>query len=63
MAWTQADVDRIKAAIARGEKTVQFADRSVTYRSLDEMFKTLQAIEAELGEAPKRRTVVVDGGF
>lgn len=37
MAFTQTDLDAIRTAIARGERVVQFADRSVTYRSMDEL--------------------------
>jgi hypothetical protein len=37
VAYTQAQLDAIQAAIAKGERTVQFADRSVTYRSMDEL--------------------------
>lgn len=39
MAWTQAHLDAIDAAIASGELTVHFGDRSTTYRSADELFK------------------------
>jgi hypothetical protein len=48
MAWTQADRDALKAAIAKGEKQVAYADRSVTYRSLDEMTQALALIESDL---------------
>jgi predicted DNA-binding transcriptional regulator AlpA len=48
MAWTQAEIDALKTAIAKGEKQVTFADRSVTYRSLDEMLTALQLMEAEV---------------
>ena len=51
MAWTQADLDAIEEAIASGEKTVQFQDRSVTYRNLDELFRARDAIKASLGSA------------
>jgi hypothetical protein len=49
MAWTQTDADNLKAAIAKGERSVSFADRTVTYRSVSEMREALSMIEAELG--------------
>jgi hypothetical protein len=48
MAWTQADVDTLKAAMAKGEKSVTFADRSVVYRDVSEMREALAMIEAEV---------------
>lgn len=48
MAFTAADRETLKAAIARGEQTVAFADRTVTYRSVSEMLRALQVIEADL---------------
>ena len=39
MAWTQSDVDALEAAIKQGVRTVSYADRTVTYHSLDEMLR------------------------
>lgn len=50
MAYSQDDLDAIRSTIAKGERTVQFADRSVTYRSMDELLaaeaRILQAISS-----------------
>lgn len=54
MAWTSADLDAIKAAMAKGERTVSFADRSVTYRSVEELLRVKAEIEAELTAATTR---------
>jgi len=51
MAWTQTDIDKLKAAIAQGATKVKFADREVTYRSLDEMRETLRILQAEVDQA------------
>lgn len=51
MAWTQSDVDVLKAAIKNGVKSVGYADRSVTYHSLAEMLQVLAAMEAEVASA------------
>jgi hypothetical protein len=52
MAWTQSDIDTLKAAIATGAKKVTFGagpdQRTVEYRSLEEMERTLSKIEAEV---------------
>lgn len=58
MAWTQTDVDKLKAAIGQGATKVKFADREVTYRSLDEMRETLLLLQADVDQAagkPRRR--------
>lgn len=39
MAYSQADLDSIRSAIAKGELRVTFYDRSVEYRSIDELMK------------------------
>lgn len=65
MAWTQAEIDALKAAIAKGEKQVAFADRSVTYRSLEEMLEALRLMEAEVAGTtrPRQYGVVTRKGF
>lgn len=49
MSFKQSDLDSINKAIASGALTVEFSDRKVTYRSFNEMLKTKQLIEKELG--------------
>lgn len=39
MAWTQADVDALDSAIKSGTRQVRFADREVTYMSMDDLLK------------------------
>jgi len=39
MAWTQADIDALDAAIKSGHTEVSFRDRTVKYRSINEMMK------------------------
>jgi hypothetical protein len=51
MAYTQADLDRIKRAIARGEMEVRQGDRMVQFRSVDDLLKVQRAIEDELASA------------
>lgn len=48
MAFTTADVDALKDAIATGALEVRYADgRQVKYRSLGEMRQILQMMNAE----------------
>lgn len=68
MAWTQTDIDALKAAIAQGALKVRFADRDVTYRSLKEMRETLAMMEEEVNaDSTKRKAKAIrfktDKGF
>jgi hypothetical protein len=47
MAWTQAQADALRVAIAAGVKSVSVNGRTVTYASIAEMMGVLRAIEAE----------------
>lgn len=49
MAWTQTDLDKIEAAIKDGVLSVKYSDKTVQYRSLDEMLKIRDLIKKELG--------------
>ncbi|PWU29555.1 MULTISPECIES: phage head-tail joining protein [Pseudomonas] len=49
MAYTLEQYEALKAAIAEGALSVRFADRSVTYRSVDEMIRILRHMESDLG--------------
>ena len=51
MAWTQTDIDALKAAIASGQLIVRSQDRMINYRSLDEMRQTLALMESEVSGA------------
>jgi hypothetical protein len=52
MAFTQTDLDAIRAAKATGALEVRYADgRQVRYRSLTEMDRIIQDIERSLAQA------------
>ena len=64
MAFTQADLDAVRSAIARGERSVQFADRSVTYRSMDELLRAEERISNALTTERSKQTFgVASKGF
>lgn len=56
MAFTQADLDRVNAAIAGGETLVQFADgKRVQYRSVSELIAARNLIASEITTAEGTR--------
>ena len=61
--YTQAQLDAIRAAIARGERTVQFSDRAVTYRSMEELLAAEQRIASDLASRPKQSLGYAVKGF
>ena len=48
MAYTQAQLDAIDAAIVDGVLTVKYQDKLTTYRSLDELLRIRRLIAGEL---------------
>lgn len=48
MPVTQADIDALNAAIASGEKQVALGAQQVTYRSIDELIRARNTLQAEL---------------
>ena len=59
MAYTQKHLDAVERAIARGEKVVRYTDRTVEYRSIDELPKARDVIRTSLTEAAGPRSRVV----
>ena len=55
MAYTQAELDALKEAIATGALTVRHGDKSITYKSTAEMLAAVERIKRELA-SPKRRS-------
>ena len=49
MAFSQADIDSIDAALATGEMAVWFSDgRKIEYRDVADLLKAKRAIEAQM---------------
>lgn len=49
MGWTTTDLDALNKSIATGTTSVRYADRTVQYRSLEEMMKIRALMQDELG--------------
>jgi len=51
--WTQADLDKLDAALAAGGavQSLTFTDQTFTFRSIDEMLKLRAVIQAALNAA------------
>jgi hypothetical protein len=50
MAYTQADLDALQAALAKGERRVSFGDKTVEYRSIEELQAAIRAVKRDLHE-------------
>lgn len=55
MAYTTDQYNQLIAAIAQGALIVKYADKEVTYRSLNEMLRLKQGMEKDLGISPGNR--------
>jgi hypothetical protein len=61
MAFTSTDVQRLEQAIASGTLRVKYADREVTYQSLEAMRSLLRQMRQEVDDAagtPRRKRVI-----
>jgi hypothetical protein len=73
MAYTQAHLDALEAALVKGEKRVTFGDKTVEYRSVDELQAAIAAVKRDLFEqavdtglwpgAPRQIRVTTGKGF
>ena len=52
MAYTQQEIDTLKAAAARGVLTVERNGEKVTYASLGDMRRQISIMEAEVTSTP-----------
>lgn len=66
MAYTQADVDALEAAIKSGVLRSRVADRETTFRSLDEMNATLREMKRQVASSdpsPRHQLADFSGDF
>jgi len=48
MTYTLTQLDALKHALATGERRVSFGDKTVEYRSIEELQAAIRTVEAEL---------------
>lgn len=58
--FTLADLHAIERAIASGSLVVRYSDKSVTYRSIDELLKARGVIAQALGLAGSTKRVFME---
>lgn len=51
----QSDIDALNAAIAQGERVVRKADKSIEFRSVDELIRARNDLVRQLGDEQNRR--------
>jgi multidrug resistance efflux pump len=51
MSYTTTQLDALKKALATGERRVSFGDKTVEYRSVEELQAAIRTVEAELARA------------
>jgi hypothetical protein len=52
--FSEDQLTAIRTAIARGERSVTFSDRTVTYRSMDELLAAEARILSDMARASQR---------
>jgi len=50
MAYTNDQLDTLRKALATGERRVTFADKTVEYRSVEELRAAIREVEAALAK-------------
>jgi len=73
MTYTEEQLTLLEAALAKGEKRITFGDKTIEYRSVEELKEAIRAVERGLAEQaahtglippPARQIRVVTGkGF
>ena len=54
MAWSESDITALETAIKQGTVRVKFADREITYRSLDEMIRLRDLMISSVRGKPRQ---------
>lgn len=73
MAYTQEQLTALETALAKGEKRVSFGDKSVEYRSVEELQVAIEAVRRDLHDqaaatglwpkAPRQIRITTSKGF
>ncbi len=63
MTYTLAQLDALKRALATGERRVSFGDKTIEYRSIEELQAAIRTVEDELARVsgvPTTRQIRID---
>jgi len=60
--WTADDLARINKAIASGALRVEYNDRTVVYRSMNELLKAREVIKRNLGQVKRGSRILAEPG-
>ena len=73
MAYTQEQLTALETALAKGEKRVSFGDKSVEYRTVEDLQVAIEAVRRDLHDqaaatglwpkAPRQIRVTTNKGF
>lgn len=65
MAWTQTDIDNLRAAIAAGGvlQSMTIDNQTFTFRSIDDMLKLLAVMEGNLAGGSRTRYAATSKGI
>ena len=73
MAYTQSQLDALEAALAKGERRVSFGDKTIEYRTVEELKQAIDEVEAAMHKdavstglyprAPRQIRVTTGKGF
>ncbi len=58
MAYTEDQLTALEAALAKGEKRVTFGDKTVEYRSVEELKEAIRAVERGLAEQAAQTGII-----
>jgi len=62
VSYTNAQLDALRKALATGERRVTFGDKTVEYRSIEELQAAIRTVEAEIARStgvPAKRQIRV----
>ena len=57
MTYTESDLLTLKKALANSERRVSFGDRSVEYRSIEELKMAIREVEADLARTAGKQKI------
>jgi hypothetical protein len=65
MAWTEADIATLQAAILdrKGARQITFGDQSITFDSVDDMLKLLSVMKSQVAGTSRTRYAAFSKGL